>query len=391
VRALIAAAMVVAVAQIGVPSRTARADDVPLTPEQLASAKKLYEEGKALYAGGKIPEAIAKLEESYRISRNAFLLYNIGLAYDQSGQSDKALGYYARFLVSAPADAPMRADVQRRVETLEKERAESAAPATATPPSGVSAANFSHQPVYSARPGTPVDLSALLPGNPPVAVTLFYRGTDEATFVSTPMTRTDQVFVGQIPAERVAGRWIQYYIEVRDARGALVHRWGKSTSPNLVNVEGQAPSAPVAPPSDDPLVQQQRQLEAQRRAEQPPMTMLAKVKWIATGGAVAMIGTTVVMYMAAKHESDLLHEDSLSCGTPPCRAFDADYDQVYESRGRRYQTLYYIGIGVSVAAVGVAGYLWYRDTRAPSSRSNGWALVPAIAPDFTGAAAGTRF
>src|SRR4051812_5147121 len=85
--------------------------EVPPTADQLAQAKKAFEDGNALYKAGKLPEAIDKLKESFRLSRNAFLLYNIGHIYDELGQKDVVLFYYKKFLASAPPTAPMRGNV----------------------------------------------------------------------------------------------------------------------------------------------------------------------------------------------------------------------------------------------------------------------------------------
>jgi len=100
-------------------SHVARADDPPPTQQDLAAAKKEFEAGNALYKQGKLAEAVERLKESYRLSKNAFLLYNIGHIYDQLGQKDKTLEYFKKFLAEAAANAPMRPDVQKRVTELE--------------------------------------------------------------------------------------------------------------------------------------------------------------------------------------------------------------------------------------------------------------------------------
>ena len=46
--------------------------------------------------------------------------------------------------------------------------------------------------------------------------------------------------VGRIPPTKMLGESVQYYIEVKDATGAVVTRSGKSTSPNLVTLEAGA-------------------------------------------------------------------------------------------------------------------------------------------------------
>jgi hypothetical protein len=89
------------------------------TPQQLEQAKKAFVEGKRLFDAKKYAEAVDKFKESYRLSRNPLLLYNVGFTLDQKGDRDLALFYYKKFLSDAPADATQRADVTARVKELE--------------------------------------------------------------------------------------------------------------------------------------------------------------------------------------------------------------------------------------------------------------------------------
>ena len=79
-RIILCIAIAVAVA----PTHAAWADDPAPSKEQLESAKKAFGEGKVLYDAGKFLEAVEKFKESYRLSRNALLLYNIGHTLDQA-------------------------------------------------------------------------------------------------------------------------------------------------------------------------------------------------------------------------------------------------------------------------------------------------------------------
>src|SRR5215475_9685769 len=74
--------------------RTSFADEAPPSPADLAAAKKAYAEGKALHDKGNLPEAVEKFKESYRLSKNPLLLYNIAFTMDEAGTKDLALFYY---------------------------------------------------------------------------------------------------------------------------------------------------------------------------------------------------------------------------------------------------------------------------------------------------------
>ena len=88
-------------------------------------AKKAFGEGKALFDEGKLPEAVEKFKESYRLSQNPLLLYNIGFTLDQAGQKDKALFYYRKFLADAPQGRDAAQGSRRSASNvIEKEKLE---------------------------------------------------------------------------------------------------------------------------------------------------------------------------------------------------------------------------------------------------------------------------
>src|SRR5207249_11068909 len=114
-------------------------------------------------------------------------------------------------------------------------------PPPAKPAGTYTAADFHHQVVEAVPPGKPVDIIATVPRDSGFTLVLFYRGANDATFTSAPMTwRNQQDLAARIPADKIAGKSMQYYVEVKDKVGALVTRSGKSTSPNLVNIEATA-------------------------------------------------------------------------------------------------------------------------------------------------------
>lgn len=392
----------------------ARADEAQPTPEQLAAAKQAFQEGNALFKAGKLEEAVEKLKESFRLSRNAFLLYNIGHTYDQLGRKDLVLFYYRKFLANAPANAPMRDNVAKRVAELEAENVQASTPddeaATATvaapapPTSKFGKADFKHEQVFTVPPGNPVDIAAFVPQESGFTVKLFYRASGEAQFAAKPMTWRNMELVARIPAPKVTGNSIQYYLEVRDAAGQLVTRSGKATSPNLVNIERGAKPQYYADFVDEggevfiPVVLDETKFgDSNGQTDVQPTGRFGTAKWITTGVSAGLLGTSLVTYLMAGKQHDKLVRDAHDCGTPPCREFDAEFGQKVEDLGRRYDLVYKVTLGVGAASAVVAGYFWYRDMKSRKRRdatsttaTMRW-LVPAIGEGYAGASAGVRF
>ena len=439
------------------PTSTAWAEDPAPSKEQLEAAKKAFGEGKALYDEGKFPEAVEKFKESYRLSRNPLLLYNIGHTLDQAGSKDKALFYYRKFLADAPANAAQRKDVQKRVEVIEKENLEADLAGTSTTTTGAgggapavepkkeikikpagtySEKDFQHQLVEAAPPGKPLDITAFVPEDSGFAVTLYYRGSGDAKFNAKQMKWRYKELVARVPANKVYGSSIQYYLEVKDQAGALIAKSGKSTSPNLVNIEQgatprfypdltddgeQAMTAQQQKKHDeeDPILGKTKQAvddEDDRKKDDdtdvqapPPTgfkdvgsTKFQRAKWISTGAAGVLIGGSIASFFLARKQAANLEADSTSCGTPPCRIFDKDYDVAVQDAGKRYNTIHQVTTVFGVAAAGVAAYFWYREltakkrgelkvTNKNSNPETTWAITPTVTEGFTGASAAARF
>ena len=256
------------------------------TPAQLEEAKKAFLEGKKLFEAKKHQAAADKFLESYKLSKNAVLLYNVALALDEGGQKDPALYYYRKFLADGPADAPQRPDATTRLKALEKELGPDAGktepgtkpaggdgtkpaggdgtkpaggdgtkpaggdgtkpaggdtkPVTIKPPGTYSATDFQHALVEEVPPGKPIDLTAFVPEDSGWTVTLFYRGAGDDKFTPVAMKWRYKELVGRVPQAKVTGTSIQYYLEVKDQTGAVVTKVAKASSPNVVYLEPAA-------------------------------------------------------------------------------------------------------------------------------------------------------
>ena len=360
----------------------------PPTKEQLDAAKKAFEEGNALFKAGKLDEAVVKLKESYRLSRNPFLLYNIGHTYDQLGKKELVLFYYRKFLASAPANAPMRDGVQKRAAALEAEGVQPVTPEgetadndAAAVPSTTSKFNpndFKHTQVDTAPPGWPVDITAVVPADAGLTVKLFYRSSGDASFITKPMTWRNYELVARIPGTKATGKWVQYYIEVRDKDDKLLSRSGKATSPHLVNIEANAKKQYYQDYVDEggevvaPAPVEGIKYEADGSIAQPedkPSTAFTALKWGTTGAALALVGTSLISYKLAGDQHDKLLADSNECGRPPCRPWDEEFGERVQTLGRRYDTIYKVTLGFGIATAGVATYLWIRDLTRKKSAS----------------------
>ncbi len=436
------------------------------SPADLAKAKKAYVEGKDLHDKHKLDEAVVKFKESYRLSKNPLLLYNIGLTYEEMGvdTEDLALVNYRKFLADAPADAAQRPDVEARIAALQKKlgtgtevkptevkptevkptEVKPVVKATIKPAGTYAPTEFQHQVVMEAPPGKPLDVTAFVPEDSGWTVTLFFRGAGDTKFYSKAMRWRYKELVGRIPAAKIGGQSIQYYVEVKDQAGTVVTRSGKATSPNLVDVEQTAQPRFYPDWNDDgageaatPTEIKHRDLEEdplhkKTNPVEDPIVPVGPVdpngptdtfvgsskfryaKWGTTVGAVAFIALGVTFYLQAGSYATQLADDlTTDCATgakAPCHMYD-DYDRNLQTTGQRYQTFSRVMLPLGVIAGGVAGYLWYREHKAKSSyhASNAspdaptptpkgpahdelsWMVTPSIGDGFAGAAALVTF
>jgi hypothetical protein len=423
------------------------------TKEQLDQAKAAYAEGKSLHDQGKLIDAVEKFKESYRLSQNPLLLYNIGFTLDEAGQKDNALLYYRKFLSDAPANAAQRKTVEERVKALEKEKldADLNGPATkpdttkpdTTKPEHVESSkvkpagtysekDFQHQIIDAAPPGKALDITAFVPEDSGWTVTLYYRGSGDPSFTAKKMRWRYKELVGRIPAAKVAGSSIQYYLDVKDQAGTKVASSGKSTSPNLVDIEPTATprfypdwtdenDSTVATTTtthqaedEDPLHpgQHEEKQDVEIQPQQQPSApgnawndvgsnKFEKAKWISTASAGALLAGSLTFYILASKQGDNIVSDSKSCGNPPCRAYDHEFDQAWQDAGHRYNTLSNVTFVVGFGAAVVSGYLWYRELTAKkhgelkmsnktASPETTWVVVPT-ALGAVGAAATVEF
>jgi hypothetical protein len=404
------------------PASPAFAQEAP-TKEQLDKAKTAFAEGRSLHEQGKLGEAVEKFKESYRLSRNPLLLYNIGLTLEETGDKNAALFYYRRFLADAPKNAAQRKDVTKRVDQIEKEALEAdlagtkpttttttttgtgtgttrseepKAPVKIKPAGTYNADAFEHQMVEQAPPGKPLDVTAFVPEDSGFTVTLHYRGGGDAKFVAKPMKWRYKELVARIPGSKIAGTSIQYYLEVKDQAGNVVTRSGKSTSPNLVYVEAGATPRFYPDLTDDgeaaitPTQQRRRDEEDPLGRKQmsdpdpdpiddtPTVTgtgyadvgsaKFNRAKWVSTGVAGGLVAGAIVTYILGKQQASNIIADrdarmGNTCMQPPCFEFD-QYDIDVEKAGKRYNSLHTLTAVTGVIAAGVAGYFWYRELTA---------------------------
>lgn len=95
-----------------------------VAPGRDEEAYMLFRAGTVAYENGRYEEALERFDEAYELSHRPELLYNVGLAHDRLRHDAEALAAFDAFLAQAPADAPRRPEVERRVEVLRQTLAE---------------------------------------------------------------------------------------------------------------------------------------------------------------------------------------------------------------------------------------------------------------------------
>lgn len=454
-------ALGVALVVASAPALTVYADNTP-SAKDMAEAKKAFGEGKKLHDAGKLPEAIEKFQKSYFLSKNPLLLYNVALTMEEAGMADIAVGYYKKFLSDAPAEAAQRPEAEASLKALEAKLGGGGTMATSPHPTGgptgpavdtgtkpvpevkgpivvkpagtYAETDFQHQVVDTAPPGKPLDITAYVPEDSGWTVTLAFRTAGEGKFTMKTMKWRYKELVGRIPAPKMIGDSVQYYVEAKDSAGAVVARSAKSTSPNLVTLEAGATPRFYPDFSEDGEVKLTgAQVRARDDADNPltgkvetavaddpplgtdgpvgpvgptdtgPVSkQMTYLKWGTTAGSAALLAGSLVFYLQAGSDAQKLVDDTTLCGTPPCRPFD-QYDRDLQSAGKRSDTLSKVFLGGGLVVGVAAGYFWYKTLKHKHARTTPttarratavdvqWAVVPALGEGFAGASATVGF
>lgn len=348
------------------------------TPADLATAKILYEQGKARYEAKDYLGATTLFKESFRLSQNQKLLLNVAVAYQDSGDNANAIAFYEQFLAGNPPDSPEKTRATEQVAALKAlvastpgEPAEAPGPQPERPrkskPAGTySAEDFEHVTVMEAPPGQPLDLSAYVPEDSGFDVALYYRGAGEAKYTGVVMAWRYRELVGRIPSARMNGNSVQYYIEAKDKRGEVIARSGKPSSPNVVDVVANVPpryypdwteGKPVADVGASQKQPTVRTAEPKGSWLTPGTKKFGYAKWGATGGAVALLSLGAWAYVSAGQHAQALEDEARN--NP---VWDS-YLEGLQSTGKSRQTLSRISLVFGVGAGAAAGYLWYRELK----------------------------
>ena len=170
-RRLLACLALCALASLAAARGAIAADDT-------AVAREHFEKGKAFMDLGKYNEAAAEYEAAYAAKPDPALLLNLAQAYRQAGNAEKALRFYRKYLQYVPK-SPYRADIEEKIDALEKQVKEGTStappPATGSGSTGSSASTTpppppaagTGQPSYIPPPPPPPPISEPPPSGYP--------------------------------------------------------------------------------------------------------------------------------------------------------------------------------------------------------------------------------
>lgn len=88
-----------------------------LASAQSPSAATLFRRGMAAFGDERYADAAALFEQAHALSGEPGMLYNLALAQDRAGDTERAVVSYRAFLAASP-DAPERAEVEARLAEL---------------------------------------------------------------------------------------------------------------------------------------------------------------------------------------------------------------------------------------------------------------------------------
>ena len=103
----------VAIALVASVATTARADDAQ-------KARDLFTQGNTYFDLGQFDKAIDAWQSGYQLKNDPGFLYNIAQAYRTTGEAQKAIFFYKRYLSNSPK-ARNRSEVEQKIEALQKQ------------------------------------------------------------------------------------------------------------------------------------------------------------------------------------------------------------------------------------------------------------------------------
>ncbi len=390
-------------------------DAPPATPEgpsaeDMAKAKEHYIAGKTLFDANDFEAAVDKFKESYKLSKNAVLLYNIAFTHDEIGDRQMATFYYEKFLKDTDRGAANRDVARTRLRALKKEAGTSTTDEPSTDVQAVT--SFKHTVIDESPPNTPLDIVAVVPEGVPWRVVLNYRVAGQAKFTAIEMQYRFKELVARIPAKQTNKKNVQYYIEVKDGSGNVLERSGQPTSPHIVYMEpGAKPRFYSDSVKTGITVNTENPIGGGNQGgggggggreftnggwTDVQSSKFYKLKWGTTGGAAALVLASLTFYWLSGDFEGRLQDESLDsitgqCGNPPCKQF-AQKQKDLQSLGQSYETLGTVALALGVATAGAAGYLWYLETKGKKERNaTTVTTIPLVGNDFVGAAASVRF
>lgn len=393
------------------PEDEAPDDSAGPSAEDMAKAKEAFLKGKELFDAKDYENAVDQFKESYKLSKNPVLLYNIAFTHDEIGDQQMATFYYEKFLKDTDKGAANRDLARKRLRELKNE---SGGDTTDTGEVATVTA-FKHAVVDEAPPGMPLDIVAVVPEGVPWRVVLHYRPSGEPKFTTVEMRYRFKELVARIPKTATTGKNVQYYIEVEDGSGKVLERSGEPTSPHIVYMEEGAKPRFYADTaggqvntqvtdSDTPLGGGNKSgggggstVNTDGGWTDVQSTKFNKLKWGTTIGAASFVLLSGTFYLISASHNGTLEDEALKsqfgqCQAPPCNQF-AQKQKDLQSLGQTYETLGTVGLALGATAAVAAGALWYMEMTDKGDKKDTTSLitVPAVGDNYIGAAASLRF
>jgi hypothetical protein len=92
---------------------------VALADEQTTTAREHYRRATNAFELGQFDESIREYSEAYRLRDDPAILYNLGQAHRLAQHPGEALHFYKMYLTKVP-DAPNRAEVETKIDALQR-------------------------------------------------------------------------------------------------------------------------------------------------------------------------------------------------------------------------------------------------------------------------------